>query len=92
MGDKNEGTIQKEKGEKVLFKKEIQQPPRRFSRGEVQRRKEAIDRANRKPLMEHWAKSSYWFPRAVYTVFHGVWIVVVSVGAFIAWLISFLLL
>lgn len=39
-----------------------------------------------------WTSNPYWIVRAIFWVFYSVWLVVMIVGGFIAWLISILLI
>lgn len=73
----------------VLYKREVPERPHKgFSRREIEQRREAIRRANPDGFISSWKKHKYWLPRAIYAFFHGVWLVVMAVGGFIAWLIA----
>lgn len=77
---------------RVLYKNtEAYEARKQFSRSQIKRRREAIDKANEKSLMLSWKKSDSIFFRTLYKVINGIWIAVIAVGSFIAWLISFLL-
>lgn len=89
MAEEN-SELKKNSGEKVsLYKRETPKHPHKgFSKREIQKRKENIDRIKKKPLFYEWKNSRYWFPRVVYALIHGVWIVFMAIGGFIAWLIA----
>lgn len=57
---------------------------------ELRLEKEAERRANRKWNLDKLKTHRFWIVRAIYLVANSVWIVVVAIGGFIAWLISLL--
>lgn len=76
----------------VLYRNEQAYEQRRqFSRAQIKRRREAITQANKKSLMKTLKNSPKPFHNMIYKVLNGIWIAVIAVGSFIAWLISFLL-
>lgn len=54
----------------------------------------AVKKFNTKDLFEinYWKNHTYWIIRAIFWIFYSVWLVVMIVGGFIAWLISILLI
>jgi len=78
---------------KVLYKQQPSERPRRnISPTQLKRREEALNRAHKTSLLMRWKNSDSAFWRAMYKLFNGIWVAVVAVGSFIAWLISFLLM
>lgn len=45
-----------------------------------------------KDFMERWKTNRFWVIRATYYIVISVWTIILVVGGFIAWLISFLFL
>ncbi|WOI23399.1 hypothetical protein [Nonlabens ulvanivorans] len=45
---------------------------------------------NKKSFIEKWEHSPYWFISGSYKVLHSIWMVVMAVGMFLAWLIALL--
>lgn len=39
---------------------------------------------------ESWKTHRFWLVRGTYYVFHSIWVAVIAVGAFIAWIIAML--
>lgn len=77
------------KKETILYKREIPERPHRgFSKREIEERKEAMKRVSTQTLSYRFKNHQHWFPRMLYKIGNGVWLVVVSVGGFIAWLIG----
>lgn len=78
---------------KVVYKQSSNRPipPKRFTQAQIRRRKEAIDRATKKSVLDQWKVSDRKELRLLYGFFNGIWIGVMTIGGFIAWLISFLL-
>lgn len=48
------------------------------------------DAAQEQSFSERWKTNRFWLVRATYHVFYSVWIVVMAIGGFIAWLIALL--
>jgi len=42
--------------------------------------------------LSFWKENPYWIVRAIFWIFYSVWLVVMVIGGFIAWLISILLI
>lgn len=83
--DTRDITITNEVGEKPLT-----EALRARRQRELRMAKEAERRANKVSISEKWKNHRYWIPRAIYYVFHTVWIIAMAIGGFIAWLISLL--
>ncbi|GAK89107.1 hypothetical protein JCM19297_3631 [Nonlabens ulvanivorans] len=45
---------------------------------------------NKKSFIQKWEHSPYWFVSGSYKVLHSIWMVVMAVGMFLAWLIALL--
>tara|TARA_R110002012_G_scaffold219374_1_gene390835 strand:+ start:229 stop:468 length:240 start_codon:yes stop_codon:yes gene_type:complete len=45
---------------------------------------------NEKSFIKKWEHSPYWFISGSYKVLHSIWMVVMAVGMFLAWLIALL--
>ncbi|HLW14599.1 MAG TPA: hypothetical protein VKX30_03750 [Flavobacteriaceae bacterium] len=59
---------------------------------ELRKEKEAERRASKVSIAEKWKNHRYLLPRAIYYLFHSIWVAAVAIGGFIAWLISMLFL
>lgn len=46
--------------------------------------------AKPKSFIDRWEQSPYWFVSGSYKVLHSIWMVVMAVGMFLAWLIALL--
>lgn len=57
---------------------------------ELRLEREAEKNAKREEVIEKWKKHRFWLVRISYLILHSIWIVAVSIGGFIAWLISIL--
>lgn len=78
---------------RVLYKQEPSDRPRRnISPTQLKRQQEALDRATKTSVLMKWKNSDSTFKRGLYKLTNGIWLAVVGVGGFIAWLISFLLM
>lgn len=44
----------------------------------------------KKPFTERWKTNRFWLVRGTYYIFYSVWVVVMAIGTFIAWLIAML--
>jgi|GEM_PF-2415271 len=75
----------------VLYKKESSLPKRNISPAQLKRKEEALKRATKTSPLMKWKNSDSFFYRGLYKIINGIWIGVVAVGSFIAWLISFFL-
>ncbi len=75
----------------VLYKQKTSGSKRNISPAQLKRKQEAQARATKTSPLMKWKKSDSFFYRGLYKIINGVWIGVVAVGSFIAWLISFLL-
>lgn len=42
------------------------------------------------PFLDRWKTNRFWLVRGSYYVLRSVWMIVMGIGMFIAWLISFL--
>lgn len=77
----------------VLYKQEPSDRPRRnISATQKKRQEEAQRRATETSVLMKWKESDSGFKRNLYKVANGIWVAVVAVGSFIAWLISFFLI
>lgn len=75
-----------------LYKREVPVRVRKeSSRSEIKRRQEAIKRASAPTGFASWKNSGHPIKRGIFKFFNGIWVGVMAVGGFIAWLISFLL-
>lgn len=76
----------------VLYKQEPSDRPRRnISATQRKRQEEALRRSTQTSTLMKWKHSDSGFKRGLYKIINGVWVGVVAVGSFIAWLISFFL-
>jgi hypothetical protein len=61
--------------------------------GELVKDEDLTDETLEEPsFLEKWKNHRYLFFRATYTIFNTIWMVVMAVGGFIAWLIAMIAL
>lgn len=73
----------------VLFKRDApKSTPKEIKRSDIIKRREAIKSANKTSVSQRLKNHPNWSLRMIYRVGHGVWVVVMAVGGFIAWLIA----